>query len=89
MNSRVLIAQSGCSRTSVLLLVRRDLINFSEQTQQHGKGKKTANLVTSVTIILFENPFHQTSPSFKQIFFVEKQKQKQKKLSEDHDKTSK
>ena len=78
-NSRVLIAQSGCSRTSVLLLARIDLINFSEQTQQHGKGKKTANLVTSVTIILFENPSHQTSPSFKQIFFVEKQKQKQKK----------
>ena len=33
----------------------------------------------------FENP----SPSFKQIFFVEKQKQNKKKLSEDHDKTSK
>ena len=42
-----------------------------ELTQRDGRGKKTANLVcvTSVTVILFETTFRQTSPSFKQIFW--------------------
>ena len=44
---------------------------------QDGRGKKTANLVwqvTSMTIILFEITFCQTSLSFKQIFFVKTRK---------------
>ena len=44
--------------------------NNSELTQQDKRGKKTANLVlTDETILLlFEKTFHQTSPSFKQVF---------------------
>ena len=45
--------------------------NNGELTQHNGRGTKKANLVLTdkrdVTI-LFEKPFRQTSPSFKQIF---------------------
>ena len=44
--------------------------NNGELTQHNGRGTKTANLLTDKrdVTILFEKPFRQTSPSFKQIF---------------------
>ena len=68
--------------------VRGPKIN-SELTQQDGRGKKTANLLlTNMTIILlFQKTFRQTSPCFKQIFFVKDQNTVL--LRKNHDKTRK
>ena len=68
------------------------LVNSSQQDgtgeeRRRQTGEKTANLVWSVTIILFEAIFRQTSLSFEQIFF--RKDQKTLVLCEDHDKTRK